>query len=162
LRLPRLYHRDRAALLRAQRDASPGVTWPVLPTTQGCFGGKTGARCNVENAHTWRYVGRTQQERHEVSCDRREGTVVPGRRFILVGQVLCHLAILRPEPRETKPLNVAGANPSCRDLAVSRPAAFGQLRCGTVASNNRNTGTADENKAVVRCRGKTTALAYRS
>jgi len=36
------------------------------------------------------YVGRTQKERYEVRCRTRKSTVVPGCRFILVGQILCH------------------------------------------------------------------------
>jgi hypothetical protein len=83
---------------------------------EDCFGGKTCARGNVENAHTWSYVSRTQQERHEVSCDRRESTVVPGRRFILVIQVLRHLGILGPGQRKRKAVESAL-------LAQPRPAA---------------------------------------
>ena len=44
----------------------------------------------AEDAHTRRDVSRAQQEGDEMRGDPRKGTVVSGRRFILVGQFFCH------------------------------------------------------------------------
>ena len=57
---------------------------------QGRFGGEPGASGNVEDAHPWRDVSRAQQEGYEMSRDGREGSVISGRGFILVGQFFWH------------------------------------------------------------------------
>jgi hypothetical protein len=72
-------------------ERSAAVTWPGRADhLEGCFSGKPCARGNVKNAHTRCDVSRAQQERYEVGCDARESSIVSCRRFILVGQFLCH------------------------------------------------------------------------
>ena len=52
---------------------------------EGSLGRKPGARCDVEDLHTRRYVRGTQQEGHEVRGDVRERTVILCRRRVLEG-----------------------------------------------------------------------------
>ena len=54
------------------------------------FGGEPSAHGYVKNAHTWRNVSCTQQERHEVHRNVREGPVVLCRRLIFEAEFRWH------------------------------------------------------------------------
>jgi hypothetical protein len=47
----------------------------------------------IKDTHTRRDASRSKRQGYEMRRDTREGAVVTGRRFISVGQFLCHLGI---------------------------------------------------------------------